>query len=139
MAKNNIVTLTTKVVNVRVEHLRPKYNNLKDWMNEPNNVYIGRKCVVFAFNNNGMKERFPKEDSIWANPFKIDSNNDRDAVIEKYKRYINEKLNNNDGLFLELLNLLGKNLGCWCHPEPCHGDVLLELLRDAYRKIAGIK
>ena len=27
----------------------------------------------------------------------------------------------------------GKNLGCWCNPEPCHGDVLLELI-DLYTK-----
>jgi hypothetical protein len=24
--------------------------------------------------------------------------------------------------------LEGKTLGCFCKPEPCHGDVLLELL-----------
>ncbi len=24
----------------------------------------------------------------------------------------------------------GKNLGCWCAPEPCHGNILLELLSD---------
>lgn len=26
----------------------------------------------------------------------------------------------------------GKNLGCWCHPEPCHEDILLELIEKYY-------
>lgn len=28
----------------------------------------------------------------------------------------------------ELLLLKGKTLGCWCKPEACHGDVLVELV-----------
>lgn len=28
----------------------------------------------------------------------------------------------------ELLSMRGKSLGCWCHPEACHGDVLVELM-----------
>ena len=28
----------------------------------------------------------------------------------------------------ELNKLKGKNLGCWCYPEKCHGDVLIELI-----------
>jgi len=30
----------------------------------------------------------------------------------------------------EFRQLRGKTLGCWCKPEACHGDVLLELLQD---------
>ena len=25
------------------------------------------------------------------------------------------------------IELKGKTLGCWCKPDPCHGDVLAEL------------
>ena len=35
------------VVNVKVNCIRPKYNNLEEWMTDPNNVYIGRKGIVF--------------------------------------------------------------------------------------------
>ena len=28
---------------------------------------------------------------------------------------------------MELAELKGKRLGCFCHPQPCHGDVLAEL------------
>jgi hypothetical protein len=28
------------------------------------------------------------------------------------------------------LDLKGKVLGCWCKPMPCHGDILLQLLKE---------
>ena len=37
----------TTCVNVKVKYIRPFYNNLKEWMEDENNVYIGRKGVVF--------------------------------------------------------------------------------------------
>ena len=30
----------------------------------------------------------------------------------------------------ELKKLKGKNLGCWCKPNKCHGDRLLELIEE---------
>ena len=52
----------------------------------------------------------------------------REDVINKYREYIKDKLEKDKSLRGELLELRGKNLGCWCYPEKCHGDVLLELL-----------
>ena len=68
----------TTLVNVKVKNIRPIYDNLEEWMKDSNNIYIGRKGVVFI---NGI--RFPKENSIWCNPYKIDKNNDREQVIIK--------------------------------------------------------
>jgi hypothetical protein len=115
----------TKVVNVKVKYIRPEYNNLEEWMKDRNNVYIGRRGIVFI-----NKERFPKENSIWHNPFKINKNNTREDVILKYKEYIIDKIEK-EKLQDKLLELKGKNLGCWCKEgkdEGCHGDVLVELL-----------
>lgn len=42
------------VVNCKVKHIRPKYNNLEEWIKDENNVYIGRKGVVFI-----DEKRFP--------------------------------------------------------------------------------
>ena len=28
----------------------------------------------------------------------------------------------------ELKAMKGKNLGCWCKPEACHGDILLDII-----------
>jgi hypothetical protein len=106
------------VVCVKVDKIRPNYNNLQIWMNDPNNVYIGRRGIVFI-----DKVRFPPHDSVWANPFKIDKDGNRDQVIQKYKEYILSK----PELLQKLPQLKGKTLGCWCSPEKCHGDVLKEL------------
>jgi hypothetical protein len=113
------------VVNCKVKYIRPQYNNLHEWVNDLNNVYIGRAGVVFVNN-----ERYPKISSNFANPYKIGKDGTRDEVISKYKTYIIDKLKNNISFRQELVGMKGKNLGCWCHPSPCHGDILLELIND---------
>lgn len=115
-------TQTTRVVNVKVANIRPDYNNLKEWMEDENNVYIGRKGIVFIDG-----KRFPEKDSIFANPYKINDKETREIVISKYRTYILDKLKD-DRVKTELMKLKGKNLGCWCAPEMCHGDVLKELI-----------
>jgi len=94
-------------------------------LSDPNNVYIARAGVVFV-----NKERFPKKSSNFANIYKIGKDGDRNEVIQKYKIYIKEKLDNDPELVKEMLSMKGKNLGCWCAPEPCHGDVLVELIKE---------
>lgn len=116
---------STKVVNVKVSNIRPQYQNLKDWCDDPSNVYIGRKGVVFV-----DSIRFPKKDSVWANPFKISAEDNRESVIKKYEKYIRRKLDQGEIGLEDLEKLKGKNLGCWCYPEACHGDVLVRLIEE---------
>lgn len=72
---------------------------------EPFDVYIGRP-------------------SKWGNPFVIGKDGTREEVIAKYRRWLEtERLDLHD----QAVKLYGKVLGCWCAPEACHGDVLLEL------------
>jgi len=123
----------TNVVCVKVADIRPKYHDLEEWCNDPNNVYIGRKGIVFI-TRNGQKYRYPHTDSIWANPFKIDNNLSRDHAINLYRDYITDKLRSGQISRNELENLRGKKLGCWCKEKgqntPCHGDVLIDLLKQ---------
>ncbi len=113
------------VENVKVKFIRPKYDNLKEWMQDNNNVYIGRGGVVFVDN-----ERYPKEKSVWSNPFKIGKDRNRDEVLDKYEKYIRDLLKKNSKLIEELLMLKGKNLGCWCVPNKCHGHILLKIINE---------
>ena len=62
--------------------------------------------------------------SKWGNPFKIGKDGSRDQVIEKYRRHI---MMNPDLYNAVRTELKGKNLMCFCAPEPCHGDVLLRI------------
>lgn len=111
------------VVNCKVQYIRPEYDNLKEWIDDENNVYIGRKGIVFI-----DKTRFPQNSSKFANPFKIGKDGTREEVLLKYKNYIVNRLESDNDLIDELLLLKDKNLGCWCYPEMCHGNIILELI-----------
>ena len=61
--------------------------------------------------------------SKWGNPFKIGVDGDRKTVINLYREWIIHQ-----PVFNDIEELRGKTLGCFCHPLPCHGDVLVEFL-----------
>ena len=61
--------------------------------------------------------------SKWGNPFKISVDGDRKTVINLYREWIIHQ-----PVFNDIEELRGKTLGCFCHPLPCHGDVLVEFL-----------
>eukprot|EP01031_Cornospumella_fuschlensis_P037194 gene37194-45148_t len=127
-------TATTSVCNVKVEHIRPEYKNLKDWCEDSGNLYIGRAGVVFV---NG--ERFPKKQSIWANPFKLGRDGNLSVILKKFQQHICDKIRN-DPVTYNIEELRNRNLGCWCVPSlvtlnssapmVCHGQVLLQMLSE---------
>jgi hypothetical protein len=59
----------------------------------------------------------------WGNPYRIGPDGDRETVIAKYSVWIRSQ----PALMAALPGLCGKVLGCWCKPQPCHGDVLAAL------------
>lgn len=71
---------------------------------EPYDIYIGR----------GSK---------WGNPYRIGKDGTREEVILKYKEYLLQ----NSTLLMDLIELEGRVLGCFCSPKLCHGDILVEL------------
>ena len=60
----------------------------------------------------------------WGNPYRIGVDGDRETVVRKYKEYVH------DSGTLDVSELRGKNLVCWCAPKQCHADVLLELANN---------
>jgi len=61
--------------------------------------------------------------SKWGNPFKVGRDGTRDECIRKYRSWLP-----GSGRLIDIGDLRGKRLGCWCAPLACHGDVLLEFL-----------
>lgn len=57
----------------------------------------------------------------WGNPFELPGDGDRDTVIASYEQHY---LPHKPSLLNNIHELKGKALGCWCAPEPCHGDIL---------------
>lgn len=118
------------VVNCKVEYLRQEgYDNLKEWCNDAKNAYVGRAGIVFV-KDGEKKERFPKQSSVFCNPFKVGKDGTRDDVIQKYKSYIISRLESEPAVRAEFQTLKGKRLGCWCKPEACHADILVELMNQ---------
>lgn len=124
------------VCNVRIENIRPEFNDLRAWCNSDNNVYISsaRKALVSADGSNSKKIKYPAHHSIWSNPFAPSLIQSKEKCIEKYEIYIRYKLAIGEIKKEQLSNLKGKNLGCWCDASegrtPCHGLVLVKLVKE---------
>lgn len=86
-------------------------------------IYIGRAGY-------GLKG------SPLANPFKMNKEAERAEVIERYRTYIQKKIEERDQAVLDELREIehahrkGEKvvLLCWCAPRACHGDVVKELI-----------
>jgi hypothetical protein len=59
----------------------------------------------------------------WGNYFEEGEDGTRDEVVAKYAEFC---LPNKNGLLAKLPTLRGMVLGCWCHPQKCHGHIIAE-------------
>jgi hypothetical protein len=90
-----------------VASLRGEHRNLIAWADET-----------------GRYSRIDRR-SEWGNPFELPDDGDRSTVIANYAKFY---LPNKPSLLSKLGELRGRVLGCWCVPEACHGDVLIEAM-----------
>lgn len=82
----------------------------------PYDVYIGRRCAEFPA-------------SPWGNPYRVGRDGDGPTVLRLYREHVLSR----PDLVAALESLRGQVLGCWCRKrwdEPCHGDVLVQLLEE---------
>lgn len=63
----------------------------------------------------------------WGNPFVLGRDGDRTAVIQKYRAWL---LAQPELVTAARGELRGRDLECWCAPQACHADVLLEIAND---------
>lgn len=114
---------------------------------DPFDVYVGRSMRFHRL-------EAVRRASPWANPYKLDRDGDRPAIMRKYRadlvriapattveealeslpssarptwRRQLARLGAGVSPAAELRKLRGKRLGCWCKPEACHADILAEL------------
>lgn len=61
-----------------------------------------------------------------ANPFVIGRDGNRDEVIDKYRHWLWAKIQAKDPEVMAALDRLHEDsvLGCWCHPEKCHCEII---------------
>ncbi|MGW4330439.1 DUF4326 domain-containing protein [Nocardia sp. NPDC004573] len=66
--------------------------------------------------------------SDWGNPYIIGRDGNRDDVITTHAHHLAQRVD----LLIRLRRgeLAGHVLGCWCAPQPCHGDTLTAVTLD---------
>lgn len=65
--------------------------------------------------------------SKYGNPYPISKTCSREQAIKYYGMWLGSS-----GITVEDIkkDLKGKDLICWCAPEPCHADILLEIANE---------
>jgi len=66
--------------------------------------------------------------SVFGNPYKIGEDGNRRDVIERYREYFYDRIGVDPAFRHQVLALKGQVLGCFCAPQACHGDVIVEFL-----------
>lgn len=64
------------------------------------------------------------------NPFAVGVDGTREEVVTQFAVVFCRKLLNDEEFKEAVDKLEGQTLGCWCKPEACHGDVLVEYLEN---------
>ncbi|KAJ3439184.1 hypothetical protein M0812_15207 [Anaeramoeba flamelloides] len=107
----------TTIVSVKKKYLvQRRINSFLEWKKLPNTVYIGRNMSFYVEGATKSK---------WANPFTVKKYG-RVNCLKKYEEYVR----NSEELYNSLPELIGKELGCWCKPDTCHGDILIDLVKE---------
>jgi len=87
---------------------------------------------------NILEVRIDRGHSPLANPFKMNSEKDRQMVCQKYDEWLTMKINIKDPMVCNELNKLYKliksgqsiKLMCWCAPKQCHAESIKKILKE---------
>lgn len=126
--EDEVVECETEVVSLEENCLRLMgYRSPSQWLGcSPSNVYIGRESR--RHNLNGSK---------WRNDYKVRTYG-LSECLRRYRKMIVEGVDEHgvtNTLWDDLHELRGMSLGCWCHPDLCHGHILKELLQLTDRPV----
>jgi hypothetical protein len=123
---SGLTTSLPEVISCKVAFLRKQgFDNFQEWAAQPGHVYIGRNMTQYIPGAVGSK---------WGNPFTHGSGMTLEERIESYEAMVRASP--------ELMASLGElegatQLGCWCAPNPCHGNVLVRLLGERRAMVEG--
>ena len=105
------------VVNVRKKELNKNgFKDFQEWITDPEHVYIGRNMSVYVPGTDKSK---------WHNPFPVKKHGLTESL-----RLFEVHIKSTPHLYNHLDELEGKTLGCWCYPEPCHGNILIKIMNE---------
>ena len=128
--------LTEAIVTRAVEEVKPEYEWSQSELDRKAIAEAGGTVVANMHQDSDrallhwakITGRFARIDrnSDWGNPFEMPADGDRDTVCDSYEIFFPRKFS----LQNRLDELRGKVLGCWCYPQRCHGDYLLNKVQS---------
>ena len=68
------------------------------------------------------------KDGYFGNPFRLEATMTRGGTLDRYRKYFYYRLSTDEKFRRRSGELKGKTLGCFCKPNPCHGDIIKEYL-----------
>lgn len=95
-----------------------------------------------VYNDHGNGDAPPKDavyigrPSVYGNPFShipsfypdVTVVDTREESIARYREYFYERIKTDPIFKMQVHELKGKDLICFCAPLPCHGDIILDYL-----------
>ena len=75
--------------------------------------------------------------TIWGNPFTVEEYGDK--AIPLYREHLIALIKCGKIKKEHLEVLRGQRLGCTCHPKPCHGDVIAEIVNKFFKDEIGLE
>ena len=102
-----------------------------------------QKSTHYCGRETSYKSDYGVNLSTLGNPFPISNTINRDQVIQQYEKlfYTKDYIEYHDKEFKILLEYLKTNsveLGCFCHPQKCHCDIIADFINKCYQKYKEI-
>lgn len=122
---------------VKAAALRPEYDNLSEFLADPDNALVCRRGRIWITAADGTKKMFKWVGSPFANPFPVGSGDGRytlEVSLAKYRAHLERLLQ--DSATLRAFRRLAKKkkIGCFCNAgSPCHRDVIIDVLRTLHQ------
>lgn len=88
--------------------------------------------TIVHWNDRGPNTVLIDRTTPFGNPFRVPRDGDRTEVIEKFRTYFHQRLQDDPGFWYEVRGLVGRELACHCKPMACHGDVIVEYIHRRF-------
>lgn len=123
----------TSSISIKASNLRKntKYPSLKEWINDKQNLYVGRSGRIWIRDKKGddTMKIYHYRGSKFGNPYRVSKKLTLSVALKSYIDHLVKT-----GLIGEIDELKGKTLGCFCEKHVdsngkimCHARILSEL------------
>jgi hypothetical protein len=92
--------------------------------------------IINKYKNPTTKGIYIGRGSPLGNPYPITEEQPRDYVIDKYEKYLIDRIINKDYIIINAINNLNKDstLICFCSPKRCHGEIIEKIYNELKEK-----